>query len=210
MTDILVLQELLKDDGLIWKVHNCKLIQQHISTDTPLPFYIHYDALSDEKKNEYPLNFELLKQLNETMTTQQAATLLGALPSDFKKSFQIKYIASVVVFCESLQLALRFHISNTAKPFQAVFVSSQAQAWANECNRWQAFGVVDVLYKGTHALYSHSQDEITLPALPHYQALPNQHSLSVLELINQPLAHFAMVNDDIKKRLLAIKEPDTA
>lgn len=204
LAQALILQDLLKDDGLIWQVHNCKLSQQKIGTDTPLPFYVLYDTLDDDKKQAHPLSFELLKRLNEPMTTEQVANLLGATPSDFKKSYQIKYIASVVVFCETLQLALRFHISNTAKAMQAVFVAEQEKAWANECERWQAFGVVDVLYKGTHALYSHAQDEVVLPALPHYQTLPSPHSLSVLELINQKSAHLASIDKGIQDRLLAV------
>lgn len=205
MTQALILQDLLKDDGLIWQVHNCKLSQHLIDTDTPLPFYVLYDTLDDDQKDAHPLSFELLKRLNEPMTTEQVANLLGATPSDFKKSYQIKYIASVVVFCENLQLALRFHISNTAKPVQAVFVADQDKAWATECERWQAFGVVDVLYKGTHALYSHTkEDELPISTLPHYQALPSPHSLSVLELINQKSAHLASMDKGIQERLLAV------
>lgn len=205
MTHALILQDLLKDNDIFWQLHNCKLINTTFVFDAPLPLYVHYNNLSDEQKDAHPLGFELLKRLNEPMTIAEVADLTGIDQASFKKAWQIKYIASVVVFCEPLQLALRFHISNTAKPIQAVFVADQDKAWANECERWQAFGVVDVLYKGTHALYSHAQeDELSLPTLPHYQALPSLHSLSVLELINQKNSHLQGVDTTIQERLLMI------
>lgn len=205
MTHTLILQDLLKDHDIFWQLHNCKLINTTAVFDAPLPLYTHYDNLSDEQKDAHPLSFELLKHLNSPLTIAEVANLTGINQANFKKAWQIKYIASVVVFCETLQLALRFHISNTAKSAQAVFVAEQEKAWTNECERWQAFGVVDILYKGTHALYSHAQeDELSLPTLPHYQTLPSPHSLSVLELLNQKSAHLVSIDKGIQDRLLAV------
>lgn len=200
----LILQDLLTDSDIGWQVHNCKLLQKVAEFDAPLPFYVHYDNLSDEHKKAHPLSFELLKRLDEPMSIETVANLTGADASLFKKSWQIKYIASVVIFCQPLQLALRFHISNTAKPAQAVYLPDETSAWHSQSDKWQAFGVVDVLYKGETALYSHAQDELALPALPQYYALASEHSLSVLALINQKQAHFDSLNKDLQNRLANI------
>lgn len=198
----LILQDLLDDPDITWQLHNCKLLQKIADFDAPLPFYVHYDSLSDEQKANHPLSFDLLKRLDEPMTIEMVATLLGTDASIFKKSWQIKYIASVVMFCQPLQLALRFHISNTAKPAQAVYLPDELGAWHSQSDKWQAFGVVDVLYKGETALYSHARDELALPALPQYYALMGEHSLTVLNTINQKPKHLDGVNKEIQQRIL--------
>lgn len=201
MTHALILQDLLKDDEVIWQVFHCKITQKTIAFDAPLPFYNHYDNLSDEQKKAHPLNFELLKHLNDLMTLSDAANLLGMDIGYFKKAWQIKYIASIVISCQPLQLALRFHITNTTKPAQPVYTNDETVAWQSQMDKWQAFGVIDILYKGEAALYSHAQDEITLPALPQYHALPSVHSLSVLEIINQKI-YLPNIDKEIQQHLL--------
>lgn len=208
MSDALILQELLKDIDILWRLHNCKLLKSSCVFDAPLPLYVHYEHLADEQKNAHSLDFETLKRLEESMDINTAANILGIDCVYFKKAWQIKYIASVVIFCEALQVALRFHISNTAKSAQAVYHLDKEHAWQSQLDKWQAFGVVDILYKGNLPLYSHADDEIHIPTHTQYRTLPNTHSLSLLRILNESLSnetlgHFKPIKEHINAHLLA-------
>ncbi len=200
MSDPLVLQQLLTEPTL-WQIHNCKIPQVQATYDAPLPLLAQYDSLNDDIKDAHPLSFEQLKQMNSPMSTAQAAQFLNIDWANFKKSWQIKYIGIVVIFCDSLQLALRLHFSNTAKTAQAVYVTSQDEAISDQADKWQVFGVVDILYKGTLPLVSHADDELIITNHPSYQALPSSHSLSVSMLINNAKGQFDIIQTAISERL---------
>lgn len=199
MNDTLILQEALLSNDLIWQVHNCKLSKCSCEFDTPISLLEHYNALPDELQDTDNLNFEVLKRLNEKMTIKDVSALLGIDEKNFKKSYQIKYLGSSVIFCEPLQIAIRLQFSNTAKPAQTVFLPNQKDALLNESHNWRAFGVVDVLYKGNGTLVSISQDgnEYTILPSPSYQALPAEQSLSVLHLLNEVRHEFLYLTERI-------------
>lgn len=172
------------DNQLDWKVHNCKLTQFSIDYDLPLSFLSQYDTLDEDVKQEIPLTRTLLRHINDKLTVRQTAQILGVDEKLLKKAWHVKYIGRVVVFSSQLSLALRFYFSNTAKSAQTVYVPNAKDALRHEVERWQAFGVVDVLYKGNTPLVSAQEDVLTIEACQTYQSLPSAHSLGVLALIN--------------------------
>lgn len=204
MSERLILQEVLLGETQ-WKVHNCKLTQAICEVDTPLSLLEHYNGLSDELQSSHTLDFEMLKRLNEKMSIEQVATLLGIDKSCFKKPYQIKYVGKAVIFCENPQIALRFNFSNTAKPVQTVFLPSKADAIAMQASLWRAFGVVDVLYKGQGGLVSLDKDgdECNINPNPNYQALPAEQSLAVLHLLNEVRSEFGYLDERICQVVMA-------
>lgn len=182
--DSLVLQSLLMDNQLDWRVHNCKLIQHSIDYDLPLSFLSQYDTLEDDIKEQIPLTRTLLRHINDKLTVHQTAQILGVDEKLLKKAWHIKYIGRTVVFSHQLSLAVRFYFSNTAKSAQTVYVPNAKDALCHEIEQWQAFGVVDVLYKSSVPLVSAQEDVLTIESFEAYQSLPSAHSLGVLALIN--------------------------
>lgn len=199
MSDRLILQETLLSSELEWKVHNCKLSQLSCEYDTPISLLEHYQGLPDELQDTNSLSFDVLKRLNEKMSVDEVAYLLNIDKSHFKKPYQIKYLGKAVIFCERLQIALRFHFSNTAKAYQAVFFSNKKDALELESQNWRAFGVVDILYKGQGELMSldNNGDDHLIEPNSNYQALPAEHSLSVLHLFNEVRSEFSYLNERI-------------
>lgn len=199
MSERLILQEVLLSDDLEWKVHNCKLSQLSCEVDTPISLLEHYQGLPDELQDTNSLSFDVLKRLNEKMSVDEVAYLLNIDKSHFKKPYQIKYVGKAVIFCERLQIALRFHFSNTAKAYQAVFLSNQKDALELESQNWRAFGVVDILYKGQGEFISldNNGDDYTIESNANYHALPAEHSLSVLHLFNEMRNEFGYLNERI-------------
>lgn len=208
MSESLILQSVLFDQ-VPWQVHNCKLAKSHIGFDEPLLFLAQYDTLDEDIKAQNPLNKTLLSRLNDKVTVSQAAQILNLDDNLFKKSWQIKYIGRAVLFCESLQLALRFYFSNTAKPAQTVYTKTLDNALVSQADAWRAFGVVDVAYKGTLELVSQFDTTLVIDT-PVFSPLPNTHSLQILATINEQkssqIAVFTTLNEQIKTRVLALAQ----
>lgn len=182
MSDTLILQAIAFDETL-WQVYHCKILSSHVGFDENLPVWQHYDRLDDEIKVDNPIDKTMLLRLNDNLNTTSVAKLLNIDEQLFKKAWQIKYIGRAVLFCESLQIAVRFYFSNTAKQAQVVYVADRQQAVSNEVLAWQAFGVVDVAYKGTIPLISVADDTVLVDT-PSYSHLPSEHSLAILQKIH--------------------------
>lgn len=199
MSERLIVQEVLLSDELEWKVHNCKLSQMSCEMDAPISLLEHYQGLPDELQDTNNLSFEVLKRLNDKMSVDEVAHLLNMDKRLFKKPYQIKYVGKAVIFCERLQIALRFHFSNTAKPYQAVFLSNKKDALELESQNWRAFGVVDILYKGQESLASLDKDGdvSVIESNPNYQSLPAEHSLAILHLLNEVRSEFGYLSERI-------------
>lgn len=51
----MVLAEVLSDETLNWRIHNCKISEKTVTQDLPMLFLYHYDSLDDSIKQAYPL-----------------------------------------------------------------------------------------------------------------------------------------------------------
>ncbi|CAM4103340.1 hypothetical protein PSAR109036_09295 [Psychrobacter arenosus] len=141
------LNDLLIDASLKWQVHNCKITDETVTQDATLPFLYHYDTLSADLKAAHPLTPALLKRFNEPMSAAAAAQLLQ-LPSDtIPAPWQVKIIGTLVLFSESLQIAVRLRFTNSAKALEPVYVSDKAQAVTQAMQTWHFFSDVFVLNK---------------------------------------------------------------
>ena len=142
------LNELLIDASAKWQVHNCKITDQTVTQEATLPFLYHYDTLSADLKAAHPLTPALLKRFNEPMTAAAAAQLLQ-LPSDtIPAPWQVKVIGTLVLFSESLQIAIRLRFTNSAKALEPIYVSDRDQAVTQAMQNWHFFSDVFVLNKG--------------------------------------------------------------
>lgn len=205
--DTFILSALLAD-GTLWQVHNCRLLQCMTAFDVPQSLLAHYQGLDEAVQADYPLSFETLRRLDETMSADLAAALIGVDKKKLKPAWQIKYIGRVVFFCETLKLAVRVHFSNTSKPSQAVHTTNQAQAWQSQVAQWRAFGVVEVLYKGEQALASYADEVWTIAPSERYQALPNLHSLAILAMINDNKQQMVWLDTAITDKLSEVNLAD--
>lgn len=141
------LNDLLIDASLKWQVHNCKITDETVTQDATLPFLYHYDTLSADLKAAHPLTPALLKRFNEPMSAAAAAQLLQ-LPSDtIPVPWQVKIIGTLVLFSESLQIAVRLRFTNSAKALEPVYVSDKSQAVTQAMQTWHFFSDVFVLNK---------------------------------------------------------------
>lgn len=206
--DFLQLQSLLTDKHVDWQVHNCKLVRHHIGCDQALPFWAQYDGLEEEVKRTIPLNKALLHRMNDRLTVRQSAQLLGIDEKLFKTTWHIKYIGRAVIFSPTLSLAVRFYFSNTAKTAQVMYVPTLQEALFLQSQKWQAFGVVDVLYKNSLPLVSVQNDVLTIDRLAIYQSLPDAHSLSIVAWMNadQDLPICQALHELITKDVCALGE----
>lgn len=141
------LNDLLIDASLKWQVHNCKITDETVTQDATLPFLYHYDTLSADLKAAHPLTPALLKRFNEPMSAAAAAQLLQ-LPTDtIPAPWQVKVIGTLVLFSESLQIAVRLRFTNSAKALEPVYVSDKTLAVAQAMQTWHFFSDVFVLNK---------------------------------------------------------------
>ncbi len=201
MSQPLILQELLSNTTLPWRVHNCKLSQNYSEPNAPLPFLMHYDALDEATKAARPLSFAQLKWMDEPMSIAQAAALSGVDEALFADTWHIKYVGTLVIFCEPLALALRVNFTNTSKPAQVVHVLTYAEAWTIEARHYRFFGVVDVLYKGDTPLNSVAEDELPIPKSDQYVMLPSAHSLTITNGLNDYSEEFDFIQDAVIDKL---------
>lgn len=180
------LPEILGENALNWQLHNCKFLQTKATFDEPMSLLSHYDSLNDDLKSAYPLSFEQLKRMNELMDSRTACQVIGVPIETLKGAWHIKYVGRVVFFCESLQLAVRVHFSNTSKTAMPVYVSDKSQAWESQASVWRFFGVADILYKGQGQVAIESDDKpFFLTYQETYQALPAQESLMLVDWLNE-------------------------
>lgn len=198
----MIIQELIFDTATPWQLHNCKISQQICEFDAPIAFLTHYGGLDDDTKEQYPLTFAQIKAGERLMSSDAFAQSVGIDTSQIKKPWQIKYLGSVVIACLPIKLAIRLHFSNTAKPVQTVYAQSRQDALTQESKKWGVFGVVDVLYKGDDKLVSMAYDELVIEPKTQYRALPSEHSLAVLAVINEHKNRFEFIDTAIAEQIM--------
>lgn len=213
MTTEYNLSELLLDEAQGWQVHNCKLIKNDCHRQGTLPFIYHYDRLSAELKQQFPLTRQLLANFNQPMTATQACQLIGIDNNSIANPFFVKITGSIVIFCEPLQLALRLHWSNTAKNEDAIYCQSEQQAIGQAIKKWQFIGRVDTLYRlssknapqiiGGYDKFAKSEEEsyYILPVADNYQFMPYRFAGQLLTEINHYLEKFVWVRQTIVDRI---------
>jgi len=209
----IILAEALTDKAVSWQIHNCKIIKKTVTQDLPLPFLYHYDSLDDTIKQAHPLTPELLTQFNTPMSAQEAANLIGINQELLTNPWHVKVIGSLVVFSESLQLAVRLHWTNTGKETQQVYTKDAADAITAAFKDWQFFGRVDVLYKNNkQTLISIDEQNPSTPALPteslltigassDYQQLLATHALAAIVKLEADKADLPWFDTAILARL---------
>ena len=183
----IILAEVLTDKAISWRIHNCKISKKTVTKDLPLPFLYHYDSLEDTIKQTHPLTPVLLAKFNSPMTANDAAKLIGIDEALIASPWHVKIIGSLVVFSETLQLAVRLHWTNTGKDTQQIYTQNKDDALLAAFKEWQFFGRIDVLYKNpSQTLISldeqaESDNQIlTIDASADYQFLPVAHALNVI------------------------------
>ncbi len=199
----LILNELLTDKETPWQVHNCKIIDKSVTQEQLLPFIYHYDALSEELKQLYPLTGDLLKQFQTPMSAQQAAELLGLDAALVPTPWMVKITGTLVMFCEWLQIALRLKFTNTAKDYDPIYTTTAAKAVEASMQDWHFYGDIFVLNKGNKPLImTVDPDWIEIPKLPEYQLLPGEFGLATLALLEQNKSHITDLQEAINQRLV--------
>lgn len=183
----IILAESLTDKAISWRIHNCKVNEKTITQELPLAFLYHYDSLDDAIKQANPLTPKLLAQFNTLMTAVEAAKLIGISAELIAQPWQVKISGSLVVFSETLQLAVRLHWTNTGKAHQQIYTQNEADALIIAFKEWHFFGRIDVLYKNNkQALISIDEENvdddtfIRFVASSDYQYLPATHALTVI------------------------------
>lgn len=146
-SDTLLLNDLIVDSSLKWQIHNCKITDQTLTQEATLPFLYHYDTLSDELKSVHPLTPPLLMRFNEPMTAQKATEVLNLPKGSIPTPWQVKIVGTLVMFCESLQIAVRLRFTNSSKALEPIYTSDESQALIKAMESWHFFGDVFVLNK---------------------------------------------------------------
>lgn len=183
----IILAAALTDKTISWRIHNCKVSEKIITQELPLPFLYHYDSLEDAIKQANPLTPKLLTQFNTPMTANEAASLIGVSAKSIAQPWQVKVTGSLVVFSETLQLAVRLHWTNTGKATQQIYTQNAADALVAAFEDWHFFGRIDVLYNNDKQTLISIDEEnldddtfITFIASSEYQYLPATHALTVI------------------------------
>ncbi len=207
------LVELLLDESQAWQVHNCKLIKKSCHRKGKLPFIYHYDRLSNELKQQFPLTGQLLVHFNKSMTAEEACQLIGIDKKNIANPIFVKITGSVVVVCEPLQLAIRLHWSNTSKAEEPIYCQDEQQAIEQAIKKWQFIGRVDTLYKlkqanasqiigGYDELATSKEDsQYLLPVTNSYELMPYKFSCYLLTELNNYLQNLSWVKQIIIDRL---------
>ncbi|OOR91056.1 hypothetical protein B0181_03740 [Moraxella caviae] len=181
-----VLQDLLCDDSLPWRVHNVKLEKIICEKDLPMMFLAHYDRLPDDIKAQKPLDLPMLKIMNEKVSAAQACQILGLPQGAIAPALHVKISGTTVIVCDSLPLALHLQFTNTAKDSQACHQDAQT-ALENEARRFLFAGNVHVLHKNPK-IRLHSTDlsehSFTVEPQAGYTRLPNSHALATTHTLN--------------------------
>ncbi|WP_227669307.1 hypothetical protein [Psychrobacter sp. NG25] len=204
----IILADALTDKTIAWRIHNCKISKKTVTQDLPLPFLYHYDSLDDVIKQTHPLTPALLAKFNIPMTAHEAAQLIGISEALLASPWHVKVIGSLVVFSETLQLAVRLHWTNTGKETQQIYTKNAADALAASFKDWQFFGRVDVLYKNTQqALVSIDEQAPTndqimnIDVSSDYQLLPSTHALGIIAKLDADKVELPWFETAILERL---------
>ncbi len=209
MNEKLILQELLCDEEVPFRVHTARVEKFVCESDLPTLFLTHYDALSDEIKNQHPLTTELLQKTLTKVTAKQACQILGVTEGTISPKTHIKIVGKIVLVLDDLPLALRLTFTNTAKENQIVSSGEIQSLVEQEANLCLFSGAVDVLYKNSkQPLVSvcDTKDDYPIPVSEKYLCLPNSHSTATTTLFNEFKARtpkLAYLNDAIASAVMA-------
>lgn len=130
-----------------WQIHRCGLITGQISQDEPMKVLYHYELLSDEQKQQYPLQGALLKQFDKKIDRQQFANLLNIDINKIKNPYQMKFYGKLVIFCQNPEVALRLYWTNTLKDFEIIDDKDVKTALPNAFINWQFINHVEFINK---------------------------------------------------------------
>ena len=213
MTTTFVLQELLTDPDVPFRVHNVKVDKLICTPDLPLMLLAHYDSLDDAIKAENPLTPQLLLRMNDKVTTQQACEILGLPQGTIRPATHIKISGTTVIVCDDFPLALHLHFTNTAKETQTVYGVSNAELIKAQAENFLLTGNVNILHKNTQktliSLDNH-ENELTIAQNDGYTALPNVHTLATTGVLNE-LKHrspqaLAFLQEAIVHKVMSVAE----
>ncbi|WP_218689017.1 hypothetical protein [Psychrobacter sp. BF1] len=204
----MVLAEVLSDETLNWRIHNCKISEKTVTQDLPMLFLYHYDSLDDSIKQAYPLTLSLLAKFNTPMTASEAATFIGIDSKLIASPWQVKVIGSLVVFSEALQLAVRLHWTNTGKTTEQLYTKDAAEAVIAAFKEWQFFGRIDVLYKNQQqtlvSIDEHNASDqplLTFSPSTEYHYLPASHALTIIAKLEADKVQLPWFESAILERL---------
>lgn len=212
-----------------WQVHNCKVTERTCHQDGTLPFLYHYDQLSDEQKQLYPLTPALLSQFNQAMTADDAKQLLadthhidGDVDSilSIADPWYVRVAGSAVLYQPALLLAVRLHWQSSTQQLQPIYCQEPETAIKLAIDGWSLYGRVDVLYQGKLPLFCHMSVDTSLsttagdantinhpipnpiPSTGTYQLLPTNLAISLLTELNENLNALQVLDTQIKARVL--------
>lgn len=188
MTTTFVLQELLTDPDVPFRVHNVKIEKLICTPDLPLMLLAHYDSLSDELKQAHPLTPNLLLRMNDKVTTEQACAILGVPQGSIRPATHIKISGTTVIVCDDFPLALHLHFTNTAKETQAIHGISHGDLIKAQAENFLLTGNVNVLHKNpkkTLISLDNHDNELTIDTNDGYTTLPNVHALATTGVLNE-------------------------
>lgn len=188
MNEKFILQELLCSEDTPFRVHTTRVEKFICQSDLPTLFLTHYDSLSDELKNQYPITPELLPQTLMQVTAEQACQILGLTSNTIRPKTHIKIVGKIVLVLDDLPLALRLTFTNTSKENQSVDGDDAKVLVEQEAKKCLFSGVVDVLYKNSKqplASIDDSQNEYQIAISDSYIRLPNSHSTATTTAFNE-------------------------
>lgn len=185
MTDTFVLQELLIDPNVPFRVHNVKLDKFICQNDLPMMFLSHFDSLDDTTKSQK--NHLLIKHLNDKVTAQEACQILTLPAGTIRPATHIKITGTTVIVLDDFPLAVHLQFTNTAKETQTIYGNDLTALVAQEAKNFVLSGNVNVLHKTpTKTLISVDLEDNEYPIAPAdgYARLPNTHALATTQVLN--------------------------
>lgn len=174
-----------------WQIYRCGLITGQISQDEPMKVLYHYELLSDEQKQQYPLQGALLKQFDKKINRQQFANLLNIDINQLKKPYQMKFYGKLVVFCQNPEVALRLYWTNTLKAFAILDSTAIYTALQKAFEYWQFVDGVEFINKtsnidfvvaGQDKILWQNQQYSQFEPLPSWLAIDLQQQLMQSEI----------------------------
>lgn len=177
------LLSLLGDSLVHWQLHRCQITEALITKQAPMKMLYHYEHLAEPIKSAHPLQGRLLLDFDTPMSAERFASLLGIEQKDVATPWQLKFNGKLVIFLESLEVALRLHWTNTLKPFEPVYQTDLATAIMASFEHWQFVGVVEVISKNSQVILTASHpDFIQDWQLTYSQAFSNLPAVLALEI----------------------------
>lgn len=184
------------NDPQDWQIHRCGVIDGLISQTEPVKMLYHYELLSDEQKQQNPLQGALLKQFDKILTRQEFADLLKIDVNQLKQPYQIKFYGKLIIFCQNPEIALRLYWTNTLKNFVIVDEKDVQTALKNAFTHWQFVDTVEFINKTANVTFVvHGADENEMiwqeQKNAQFEPLPSVIALDV----QRELLQSAMVDD---------------